>query len=128
MKDAPACSKAGAFCSGAARLLTNDLHALPKSDVILDFVGFVLWRRVVPGRVFVGTAVNGDCIVAGQTFPGAGGVRLAGSQILALERIGRKVAVALDHDAPIAFGQDRSVPDCFGHWVTILWYPPPAAT
>src|SRR5579859_818768 len=50
--------QAGAFFSPAAGRLVDDLHTFPKGNVALDLVRFLLRHGVVPGRVFIGPAVD----------------------------------------------------------------------
>src|SRR5205823_13850408 len=71
-------------------------HAFPEGDVTLDVRGRRLRLRVIPGGVLVHLAADRDIVVAGRPLPAADRVRGAVAQVLAADRLGREIMVALD--------------------------------
>src|SRR5439155_337972 len=67
-----------------------------------------LW--VVPGGVAIDGVADDHVVVAGDTLPVTGGVRLARPQVLAPNVIDRKVLVALDNGRVRALRNDSAVP------------------
>src|SRR5262245_49502007 len=99
--------------------LDGYLHAAPKGDVPGDVLGGGLWRWVVPGRIFVGLTIHDDVVVARCALPGAHGMSVALAEELALDRVGRKVLIALDDFASVTFRHHGTVPCCFGHGILL---------
>ncbi len=89
--------------------------ALVESHMIFNRVGGRFGIGVVPGFIFEGFALHFDGVVTGGSFPGAGGVGVAGLEILGFDGVGGKVKVALHQLALVTFSQDNSVIDGTGH-------------
>src|SRR5258707_2144330 len=96
------------------------LHTPPKCDIILDLLSSILWRRIVPGSIFVLFPIDLYRIVARFAFPRAGRMRVAFLKILAHYRIGREVLIPFHDYTVIAFSQFNTIPDCLGHGMTLI--------
>src|SRR2546421_13063906 len=87
-----------------------NLHAPPEGDVILDLSGRRLRRRVKPGGIRIGFALDRDRQVARFSFPATDRMGIARLQELALNGIRRKVVVAFDDHGPVALCEYCAVP------------------
>src|SRR5579875_134077 len=96
-------------------LLNLNLYAVPECYVILNLFRSLFWMRIIPGSIFVDLTIDLNIIIAGNALPGTCRMRAALSKVLAIDRIGRKVLVALHNDALITLGQYCPIPDCFWH-------------
>jgi hypothetical protein len=96
--------------------LVLDFDTLPEGDVTRDLLSGIFGRRIIPGRVVVGGAIDLNVVVARQPLPVAGGVHITGAEILALDRVGWEVVIAFDHDGLITLGEDCAVPNCLCHY------------
>ena len=65
---------------------------------------------VVPRRGPVDLPVHHDVVIARLTLPRAHRVVVAGEELVAVERVGWEVVVALHHDGVVALGQHGPVP------------------
>jgi hypothetical protein len=54
-------------------------------------------------------------VVTSGALPTANGVGVAGLEILGMDAVGGKVAVALHYLTLIALSEDDPIPDCFSH-------------
>src|ERR671910_3239841 len=65
---------------------------------------------VVPRRGPVDLPVHHDVVIARLTLPRAHRVVVAGEELVAVERVGWEVVVALHHEGVVALGQHGPVP------------------
>ena len=93
--------------------LRYNFHAAPESDMIFDRFGRFFRLGVVPGGILIGSITDPNMIVARDALPRTCGVGLAWSQILPLDRIRRKIVIALYDNGLIGFGNDRIFPGRF---------------
>src|SRR5271166_4463435 len=90
-------------------------HSLPECDIPLDLPGRRLRIRVIPRRIRVFLALHLDIVITGRPFPRAHGVGRTSFEMFRLDRIGRKILVALNFHALIGLREYRAFPDCFCH-------------
>jgi hypothetical protein len=72
--------------------LWEDFHATPEGDMIFDRSRFFR-LGIEPGGILIGPVADPD--VARNALPGTGGVGVAWSKIFPLDRIRRKIVIAL---------------------------------
>src|SRR5215218_8114484 len=87
-----------------------DLHAAPESHAVFYLRGRVLRLRVEPRRVLVHVAADDHVVIARSPLPAADGVRLALAEVLAPNRVGGEVVVALHHDRVVALRNHLALP------------------
>src|SRR4051812_15752151 len=79
---------------GTARAVNRELgldgDPAPERDVVLDLLGGLLRRRIVPGGVLVDLITDYDVVIARGPLPSAHGVRVARPQVLAVTLDGGK--------------------------------------
>lgn len=93
------------------------LDAAPKGNVARDIFGGIFGRGVVPSRIFIDLTVYFKVVVASNSFPGTGGMGIAGFEVFRLDGIGGKVLISLDHFAVIALCQNCTIPNRFWHYL-----------
>src|SRR6516165_4314332 len=93
--------------------LWNNLYAAPEGDIILNRVSRLLRRGIVPGGVLIGSIAYPDVVVTCDAFPRTGAMGFAWKKIFALDRIRRKIVIALDDNGLIGFGNDGIFPGRF---------------
>src|SRR5215831_9711932 len=96
--------------SSPACSLSLDGHAPPERDVAGDVGGGWAGVGVVPRRVAVDLLADPNRVVARLALPWAGGMGIAGYQMLLPDRLWWEVVIALHHDRPVAFCDDRALP------------------
>jgi len=87
-----------------------DLDALPEGHVVADLYAGRLGIGVGPSGCRVALALDDDVEAARLALARAGAARIARGEQLERDVPHRKVVIALDHDRPVALGQDRAVP------------------
>ena len=83
--------------------------------MVLNVAGCRLGVRIIPSGVLIHLTVHHHRVVAGDPFPGTGGVGIAGLEVFRLNRLRGEVLIAFHDLTIIAFGYDGAIPDCFGH-------------
>jgi hypothetical protein len=63
--------------------------------MILDRFGRLFRLRIVPGGILIGPVADLEVVVARDALPRTRGVRVAWSKIFSLDRIRRKIVIAL---------------------------------
>src|SRR6478735_6925486 len=71
-------------------------NAFPERYASRDIARSILRLGVIPGGITIDLVVDDDVVITGRAFPAAHGVRIARLQVLAPDRISRKINVALD--------------------------------
>ena len=84
--------------------LDFNFNATPKGHIASYVFGYIFRGGIVPSRIFVDLAIHYNVVVASNTFPGTGGVGVAGLKIVLVEGIRGKVLVPFDDFTPIALG------------------------
>ena len=83
--------------------------------MVLNIAGCRLGVRIIPSCILIHLTVHHYVVVAGDPFPGTGGVSLTDLEIFLLNGIGGEVLIAFYDLTVIALGYDGAIPDCFGH-------------
>src|SRR5579864_2624133 len=92
-----------------------DFDATPEGDVVADVLSCGLRVRIIPGRVAVLFAIDHNVVVARLALPGAERRGIAGREVFALQRLGRKIDVIFHRLVAVGFGDDFLVPDSAWH-------------
>src|SRR4029078_6480229 len=95
----------------------GDLDTFPERNAARDVARSIFRFGVIPGGLRIPLAVDREVVIARRAFPPADRVRVARLQIVAPDGIDRKIHIAFDslHGTRGRFGDDRAVPDGFGH-------------
>ena len=88
-------------------------HALPEGHAALDQMGLGLGLGVEPDSLGQHVAVDHERVVMRLALPGAGGLVVAESDVLALERAFGEVVVTLHQHGVVTLGDDGVVPSGF---------------
>ena len=97
------------------KCLGRDLNTAPESDITLNLFGFFFGLRIVPSGIFIFLPIDHQGVIAGFPLPGAVGVSVAVLKIFSINGLWRKIVIAFNDLTAIAFGEDDTIPDCFGH-------------
>ena len=84
--------------------LCYNFHAAPEGDMIFDRFSRLFRLGVVPGGILIGPIADPDVVITCDALPRTGGMVIAWRKIFTLDRIRRKIVIAFDDFALIAFG------------------------
>ena len=96
-------------------LLHFDFHAFPERDIAFNILCRVFGCRIVPSRILVHLSIHFNAVVASNALPRAGGMGIAVLKVLLVDGVWGEVLVVFHHYALVALGENRTIPDCFGH-------------
>src|SRR3954447_7904452 len=90
----------------------SDVHAPPERHIIANGFRFRLRIGIGPRRVRVEGAIDADGEVMRGPLPRADGSLPRRFKKIAVDRVRRKIVVALDFDCRVTVGDYRPVPPC----------------
>lgn len=92
-----------------------DFHTFPERDIAFNILCPVFRCWIVPSRIFVNLSVYFNAVVASHALPRAGGMGIAFLKVLLFDGVRGEVLVVFHHYALVTLGENRTIPDCFGH-------------